>query len=104
MDNDGDGLIDCDDPQCGCLNFHIFCHHPCPSQITLRPGRENDILTIRTGLYPSQSFDPTTVPVSVMISNANGIIFAAVLPAGIAQEVERPLAVQQAPCGGPAAP
>jgi cysteine-rich repeat protein len=82
VDNDGDGFIDCDDPECGCINFQAICHHPCPSKIVLRPDRPTDILSIRAGIYPTQSFDPSTVSFGVTITNANGIIYSATLQPG----------------------
>src|SRR5579883_433601 len=82
LDNDGDGLVDCEDPDCG----------PCPpiqrdpAAIVLRPGR-TDLLKIQGGITPSAPLDPASVPTGLLMTNANGVIYRVVLPAGALQPI-----------------
>jgi cysteine-rich repeat protein len=80
-DNDGNGLVNCSDPECSCVNIEGICHHACPSKVIRRPALL-DILSVRAGVLPTQSFDPTTVSFGVTLSNANGIIYSATLQPG----------------------
>lgn len=83
IDNDGDGLVDCDDPQCGCLQITNVCQHPCPGKITFRTKRPNhDKFGFDASFIPTQLFDPATTTLGVTLTNANGIIWSAMLLPG----------------------
>ena len=84
IDNDGDGLIDCLDPDCP----------PCvvpkkdPAKIKFgKAGRKGqDIFQAHgslTVLPIAQAFDPATDSVTVVLSNANEVIFRTVLSPGM---------------------
>jgi|GEM_PF-1227194 len=81
QDNDGDGLIDCDDNDCGCLVVVHACGHPCPARISFKPGAP-DRLQFQVSLTLSQVIDPANVNFGVALTNANGIVYAAQLVPG----------------------
>jgi len=82
IDNDGDGLIDClDTVDCPCPPIIDTCNHPCISQIVFMP-RGLDLLRFQASFKPLTAVDPATEQVGVLITNANGIVFADLLPAG----------------------
>ena len=82
LDNDGDGLVDCEDPDCGsCPPIQRD-----PAAIVLRPGR-TDLLKIQGGITPSAPLDPASVPTGLLMTNANGVIYRVVLPAGALQPI-----------------
>jgi len=81
IDNDGDGLVDCDDPECGCLIIKRACVHPCPGRISFKP-KGPDRLQFQVSFTPTQSIDPANVNLGVTLTNANGIIYSAKLLPG----------------------
>lgn len=83
VDNDDDALIDCDDPDCGCLQITPVCNHACPGRIAFRPKKPgHDLFGFQASFVPTQSIDPSTSVVGVTITNANGIIWSATLLPG----------------------
>jgi hypothetical protein len=78
LDNDGDGFIDCDDPDCLCGTIIKD-----PAQIKLRPSRI-DRLSFSGGVIPASpaQIDPLNEPVGFLLTNANGAIYRAQLQPG----------------------
>ncbi len=85
-DNDGDGLIDCDDPDCPECG-QIFKD---PATITFKDSTP-DVLKIHGGIEPLTAADPRTEGVGVLLTNANGIVFKAVLLPGDLEGNDRSL-------------
>jgi len=81
QDNDGDGKVDCDDAECGCLITVHACGHPCPARISFKPTLP-DRLQFQVSVTPSQAIDPANVNVGVTLTNGNGIVYAASLLPG----------------------
>jgi TQXA domain-containing protein len=88
QDNDDDGLVDCNDPECGCLVITPVCNHPCPARIQFKPNAP-DALKFQVSFSPTQSIDPATVNLGVTLTNANGIVYAASLLPGDLKKVGR---------------
>ncbi len=80
-DDDGDGLVDCDDPDCSCLIITPVCKHPCPAKIILSDKRP-DLLKFQVSFDPTFVLDPATVNVSIGITNSQGTVYAATLLPG----------------------
>jgi hypothetical protein len=80
-DDDCDGLIDCDDPDCAGVA-------PCPpikrdpSRIVFGPPGKLDRFTSHGRVEPGEPLDPSTVEVGWLLSNAQGPIFKAALIPG----------------------
>jgi cysteine-rich repeat protein len=76
IDNDGDGLIDCFDPDCA----------PCPpimrdpAHIRFRDGL--DQFQFHGRVDPETPIDPSTETVAVLITNENGVIYKGILQPG----------------------
>lgn len=81
QDNDGDGKIDCDDQECGCLVTAHGCGHPCPARISFKP-RLPDRLQFQVKITPTLPVDPAATTLGVTLTNANGIVYAAQLLPG----------------------
>ncbi|MEW6270832.1 MAG: DUF4215 domain-containing protein [Thermodesulfobacteriota bacterium] len=81
QDDDGDGKVDCDDPECGCLNITPVCNHPCPARISFKP-KGPDRLQLQVSFTPTQAIDPAAVNLGVTLTNANGIVYAGSLLPG----------------------
>jgi cysteine-rich repeat protein len=81
QDDDGDGQVDCDDSECGCLITVHACGHPCPARISFKPTLP-DRLQFQVSVTPTQVIDPANISVGVTLTNANGIIYAASLLPG----------------------
>jgi TQXA domain-containing protein len=86
MEDDGDGKVDCDDPDCGCLVITGVCNHPCPARISYKP-KGPDRLQFQVSFSPTQSIDPANVSLGVTLTNANGIIYSAALLPGDLKKV-----------------
>ncbi|HLK09799.1 MAG TPA: DUF4215 domain-containing protein [Candidatus Binatia bacterium] len=84
IDNDGDGLIDCEDPDCAACPLI----QRDPAAIQFRPGR-TDLLKIQGGITPSRPLDPSAVAIGLLMTNANGPIYRAVLAPGALRPVGR---------------
>ena len=78
QDNDGDGQVDCDDSDCGCLVTVSACGHPCPARISFKP-KSPDRLQFQVNVTPTQTIDPANVNVGIALTNANGVVYAAQL-------------------------
>ena len=77
VDNDGDNLIDCEDPDCATCPEILKD----PASIKLSPIRP-DRLRIHGGVIPETAVDPPTEPVGILITNANGVVYRVVLQPG----------------------
>ncbi len=82
-DNDGDGAIDCLDPDCDCLPIGRD-----PGAIRFgRPG-SGDLFAVHGSLDPGISnLDPTTDQISFLLTNANGKVYELVIPADTAKKI-----------------
>jgi cysteine-rich repeat protein len=78
QDNDGDGRVDCDDSDCGCLVTVSACGHPCPVRISFKP-KSPDRLQFQVNVTPTQSINPANVNVGIALTNAYGVVYAAQL-------------------------
>ncbi len=77
VDNDGDGLIDCDDPDCPeCL--HITKD---PASVTFKDAGP-DVYKVHGRIDPVTPIAPTTEEVGILLTNADGIIYKALLYPG----------------------
>ena len=87
IDNDDDGLIDCLDPDCpNCPPIIDTCNHPCVSQIVFQ-RRGLDLLRFQASFKPLTAVDPATEQVGVLITNADGVVFADLMPPGTLRRV-----------------
>ncbi|MBY0280139.1 hypothetical protein K2Z84_32805 [Candidatus Binatia bacterium] len=86
-DDDGDGLIDCLDPDCPiCPQVVDTCHHPCVTQVVYqRIGL--DLLRLQASFKPFTPIDPASEQVGLLITNANGVVFADLLGPGTVKRV-----------------
>src|SRR5262249_38744704 len=77
VDNDNDGRIDCDDPDCACQVFSKD-----PASIVFKPTRPgHDVFKVhgRLVLSPSSSI---TGRFGILLTNANGVIYRGELQPG----------------------
>src|SRR5262249_26693422 len=82
IDNDNDGKADCADPHCA-ATCHPLVSGGIPSRasrITVRHGL--DQVRLFGSMLPTTSFDPATESFGLGISDANGVLFSAILPPG----------------------
>jgi hypothetical protein len=84
LDDDCDGLIDCNDPDCPptvstCLPIN---KDPGKIRFATAPGPGHDLLTVHGSLQPATLIDPYSEYVSVLLTNASGPIYAATLAPG----------------------
>jgi hypothetical protein len=56
------------------------CHHNCPDKIRLTPGL--DSLNVKSGFGPSTVLSPATESFRIVLRNANGVIYQAILQPG----------------------
>ncbi len=74
QDNDGDGLIDCDDPDCPpCLPILKD-----PAVLKFNK-RKLDTFTIHGGLDPITPIDPVNEGVGIIVTNDDGVVYKATL-------------------------
>jgi cysteine-rich repeat protein len=78
LDNDGDGLIDCLDPDCGTCPV-IFKD---PATIGLRTAPRVDWVKLRGGVAPLTPISPATEACGFLLDNADGVLFRQILPPG----------------------
>jgi cysteine-rich repeat protein len=83
LDNDGDSLIDCLDPDCPTCPV-IFKD---PAHIFLRPDPSVDWVKLTGGIAPMTPISPATEVSGFLLDNANGILFRQVLPPGALRPV-----------------
>lgn len=89
-DNDGDGLADCADPDCtSCAPIVRACSHPCPSRLRTNPGPRLDAVELHLGFAAQNGVDPPNEAFSLVLSNANGVVFSGSLPPGSLRNVGR---------------
>ncbi|MCC6765484.1 MAG: hypothetical protein IT293_12565 [Deltaproteobacteria bacterium] len=85
VDNDGDGAIDCLDPDCDCLPIGRD-----PGAI--RFGRDTgDLLAVHGSLAPLTPITPNLEEIKILLTNADGKIYSLVIPAGDVKQVSRNL-------------
>jgi cysteine-rich repeat protein len=85
VDDDHDGLIDCEDPRCACLPIEKD-----PGVIRFGPaGAGEDYFTVHGSFNPASTMDPSTESVGVLLTNATGILFSADLAGGAVHQVGR---------------
>ena len=88
-DNDGDGAVDCDDTDCGCLQIlrdpaviRFAARHPKNSKMRQRP----DFFRVHGRLEPKTAHDVVTEGLTLVVTNANGVIYKArLLPGDLSQ-------------------
>ncbi len=85
-DNDGDGLIDCQDPDCDCLPIGRD-----PGSIRFAPAAGNDLLSVHGSLAPETQISPTTEDIKFLLSNANGKVYSLVIKGGDVKQLGRNL-------------
>src|SRR5205085_631968 len=67
IDNDGDGQVDCLDPDCDCLPIGRD-----PGAIRFGHPGAGDLFAVHGSLKPGSALDPTTDAISFLLTNANG--------------------------------
>jgi len=81
IDNNGDGLIDCQDAACratiGCSDFNND-----PGRITLRQRPYLDVLRVHGHFSSATPLDPIADGVGILLANANGDVFRVNLQPG----------------------
>jgi len=77
-----DGFVNCREPACGdeCGPIRNVCNHPCMSKLVFRPGV--DFMYLQGALYPTMPVDPATETFTLVIRDADGLIFGQTLPGG----------------------
>ena len=86
VDNDGDGLVDCDDPDCPDCR-QIFKD---PATITFNETKL-DVFKVHGGVEPITDADPRTELFGILITNANGIVYQGMLLPGDIKGSDRKL-------------
>ena len=77
IDNDGDGLIDCLDPDCVCLPIGRD-----PGAIRFAANGGDDFLTVHGSFEPETPINPLTEIVGFLLTNSKGKVYEVQLPAG----------------------
>ncbi len=79
-DDDGDGLIDCEDPDCDCEPIGED-----PGKILFgKPrGAGRDKLMVHGLVLPLSDYDPMTEEIGFVLTNENGLSYTAVLQPGV---------------------
>lgn len=75
-DENGDGLIDCEDPDCNCGPIGKD-----PAVIRFRDGRP-DVLKVHGRFIPMGTVEPPTEAIGLLITNANGVVYRTQLEPG----------------------
>ncbi len=86
VDNDGDGAIDCLDPDCDCLPIGRD-----PGAIRFGRGEADDLLAVHGSLAPLTPITPNLEEIKVLLTNADGKIYSLAIPAGDVKQVSRNL-------------
>jgi TQXA domain-containing protein len=76
IDNDGNGLIDCEDPACACERIKKD-----PAAIVLNQGKP-DVFRLHGLLIPLTAMDPSADGLRIIVTNANGVVFNSGLQPG----------------------
>jgi len=85
IDNDADGKIDCDDSNCNCpplVNGGVPAR---TSRLIVKRGL--DLIKLQGSIHPTTSFDPPSEKFGLLITNANGRVYSAVVTPGQIQRV-----------------
>src|SRR5262249_12668763 len=80
IDNEPDGKFDCDDSDCTCpplVNGGVPAR---TSRLIVKRGL--DLIKLQGAIHPTTAFDPTSDKFGLLITNANGRVYSAVVPAG----------------------
>jgi cysteine-rich repeat protein len=80
LDNDGDGLFDCVDPECPCAPLVNLCKHPCLSKLLIKKKLDREFL--QTAFVPTTPINPPVETFSLLITNANGVVYSKTVPPG----------------------
>jgi TQXA domain-containing protein len=83
VDNDGNGLIDCDDPACSCLPIEKD-----PATIWFRSGKLG-VLGLHGRLVPQTPIDPIAEGLGIIVTNTNGVVFRGSLMPGDLKRVQK---------------
>ena len=86
VDNDGDGLIDCIDPQCECGPIGRD-----PGAIRFGPTHVNDLFSVHGSFVPQTQISPSTEAIGFLLSNKNGKVFELPVAAGSLRRLGRNL-------------
>ncbi len=85
IDDDGDGAVDCDDTDCGCLQIlrdpaviRFAATRPKSSRLRQRP----DFFRVHGRLQPPHALDAIAKGLTVVLTNSNGVIYKARLLPG----------------------
>ncbi len=79
IDNDGDGLIDCEDPDCtNCGKLHKD-----PAHIVFHDKvQAGDYFGFLAGITPKTAIDPAHEKIGILLKNKQGVLFRDILSAG----------------------
>jgi hypothetical protein len=80
-DDDCDGVIDCDDPDCAGIDTCPPIKRD-PARIIFGAPGELDLFTSHGRVEPTESIDPGSVEVGWMVSNARGHVYRGALISG----------------------
>lgn len=86
IDNDGDGAIDCLDPDCDCLPIGRD-----PGAIRFGRSGQGDLLAVHGSLAPTTPITPSTEEIKIILTNANGSVYTLTIPAGDVKQLSRNL-------------
>jgi cysteine-rich repeat protein len=78
LDNDGDSLIDCEDPDCPICEQILKD----PAAIKFRNAPKQDFLHVNGGVIPLTPISPATETTGFLLDNAEGVLFRQILPPG----------------------
>jgi cysteine-rich repeat protein len=81
IDNDINGLYDCDDPNCSCPAMVNGGLPPRMSRLIV--GRRNlDVIRLKGAVLPTAPVDLSKNKFGVLITNASGLVYSVEIPAG----------------------
>ena len=78
FDNDGDSLIDCEDPDCPVCPQIVRD----PASIQMRRGALLDFLHLNGGVVPMTPIDPANEVTGFLLDNAERVLFRQIIPPG----------------------
>jgi cysteine-rich repeat protein len=77
VDNDGDGLVDCVDPDCECQVLRND-----PARVTFNKGDANHVYLQASGNIDTTGLDPTSTGACAMLANEEGVLWKGCLLPG----------------------
>jgi cysteine-rich repeat protein len=86
VDNDGDGQVDCLDPDCDCLPIGRD-----PGAIRFGRSGADDLFAVHGSLKPNSELNPVTDAISFLLTNANGEVFRIEMAADTAKRIGKNL-------------